>query len=169
MLSVLPSWLTDGGAVVAIVAGALTLYVKLRDASPTAARVAASPVRLLWRLVALGWRGPRWVWRKLWADDNGHPRGPVRRMATAAQAWVASIVRAVTDPQFETVKANAKNQHDEQNQLMGAGFAAVNDRLDGIDGRLDKGAEQIAANTADIVALKGKRPTTARQRATDKE
>ena len=167
MIGALPSWLTDGGVIVAILGGLLTLYVKLRDASPSGARFAATPVRWLWRLVTLIWRGPRWVWRKLWSDDNGHPRGPMRRLATAAQAWVAAIVRAVTDPQFETVKTNAKNQHDEQNQLMTAGFSAVEVRLDGIDGRLDKGAQQIANNTADIATLKGARPATARQRATD--
>lgn len=154
-------------ALAAAVTAVLTAYVKLRDASPAAARLVSMPLRILGRLVALSWSGPRWVWRKLWADDNGHPRGPMRRLATAAQAWVAAIVRAVTDPQFETVKANAKTQHDEQNQLMGDGFRAVGERLDGIDGRLDRGAQQIAINTADIATLKGNRPPTARQRATD--
>jgi hypothetical protein len=96
-----------------------------------------------------------WLWRRNVSDP----------VSAAAATLIAHTVR----PMIDGARSAALAQHDEQNATMTREFGAVNGRLDAIDGRLDKGAEQIAANTADISTLKGKRPTTARQRATDKE
>lgn len=104
-----------------------------------------SPIRRV-----LGW---------LWQRNVSSP------IAQTAAALIAHTVK----PMIDESRAASLAQHDEQNATMKREFGAINGRLDGIDGRLDKGAEQVAANTADISALKGKRPPSARQRATDKE
>lgn len=94
-----------------------------------------------------------WLWRR-------NVSGPV-------SAAAATLIAHTVKPMIDESRAASLAQHDEQNATMKREFGAVNGRLDGIDGRLDKGAEQIAANTADISTLKGKRPPSARQRATD--
>lgn len=94
-----------------------------------------------------------WLWR--------------RNVSEPVSAAAAALIAHTVKPMIDGARTAALAQHDEQNASISQGFAAVNGRLDGIDGRLDKGAEQIAAHAADIAHLKGKRPPTARQRATD--
>jgi hypothetical protein len=85
----------------------------------------------------------RWLWKYLFLN-------PWRLLvANPVAGWFARIVSGVTAPQFAEVKANAKEQHDEQNVAL----AGINERLDNGAVAIDGLRSAVEDHTQKFIAL----------------
>lgn len=81
-------------------------------------------------------------------------------------AALAGIISAVMRPEVDSIRAAARQQHDDQNQAMAAGFASIDERFDELGGRLDAGAAHLARHDIEIAVLQARDPNS-RQRKDD--
>lgn len=146
-----PDAIRDGGGdvlwLVGLVMAVLSLYVLINKNWPRAARAVRLVVWFVWRWVVLLFPRAVWaLWRQLCRDEHGVSRGPLNRLAEFLARRFVELVGGAVAPQFAEVADRSTRQHDEQNEVMRIGFAAVNERL-------DHGAQRMSGMTARLEAL----------------
>lgn len=147
-------------------AAVLSLYLLLRNNFPRWAKALSWPVRGCWFVLVLVLvRGPRWTWRQAWRNEHGESRGPFTRLGEALRRWIRAALAPQFAATFDAIEANrhaAREQHDDQNHKL----AAMDGRLDNIDGRLTGIEELVTAprlkrlTTTTVEEIPNKRSTT---------
>lgn len=149
----------------------LGLYATLRSQAPKAAKVMAWPFRAFWVTAVALAHVPRWFWRQLWRDATGVSRGPIVRLLERRAVWMTSVITETVGPMIDTVRENAKAQHDEQNEKIDAQLITMTERFDAVTERLDKGSGVMLEHGEAIAAIQAAliRDPNERTRSTDPE
>lgn len=126
------------------------LYATMRVQFPAGARLMTWPFKALWWIIRTIFTVPRWMWRQLWREPDGVTRGPATRITRRLKIWLTGIIDDVVNPQFESVRSAAKEQHDEQNDKIDDQTIRMTEGFDRIHARLDRGASIMAKHDAAI-------------------
>lgn len=146
------------------------LYAAMRSQFPPGAKVMTFPFKALWYVLRTLFAIPRWIWRQLWREPDGVTRGPFTRLMRRLKEWQTDVINDVVQPQFESVRKAAKEQHDEQNEKVDDQTRQMEDGFARVHERLDRGSQIMAEHATAIARFEEhikNRPHN--QRSTDKK